>query len=435
MNLTDRSVASAKCTDSERSDFPDHIVTGLVLRVTPTGAKSWSLRYRRKSDAKRQRVTIGGYPAFSLADARDRARELLAQVARGEDPAKAIKRPGAGRPRTFGELAARYLEGHAAQKRSGKEDESQLRNDVLPALEGEPLEAIHRADITAILDAIIQRGAPVRANRTFATIRKVFNWGVEKGFIETTPIARMKMPTKEKSRERVLSPDEIRAVWIRVGARARMDWEMRTLLKLCLVTGQRISEVAGITRGELHLDQAEWHISRERSKNGFPHVVPLSPLAMRLIKKALARIGEDDDFLLASRLTGKPYDKSSPSHAMRREASIVFAPLRDRSKKVFQEPATPHDLRRTLASGLGALRIPRLIQDKVLNHIEGDRRVSAVYDRYAYLDEKREALEAWAARLEEIIYRRAPKAAVILTSTVARPVRPAKASASPWARA
>jgi integrase len=406
MNLTDRSIAGAKCRDGERTDYPDHIVTGLALRVTPTGAKSWSLRYRRKSDGKRQRMTIGSYPAYSLAEARKEAKQLVAAVARGEDPAKAAKRPNDGKPRTFGQLAKRYLEDYAAQKRSGKEDESMLRNDVLPSLEGEPLELIEAADITAILDAIIKRGAPVRANRTFATIRQVFNWGLDRGYIKMTPILRMKMPAKEESRERVLSPNEIRAFWVRVSSRTAMDWEMRTLLKLCLVTGQRISEVAGITRSELRLDKAEWHIPRERSKNGLYNIVPLSTLAMRLVKKALARIDDEDEYLLASRLTGKPYVKSSPSHAIRREASILFAPLRDKSKKVFQETATPHDLRRTLASGLGELRIPRLIQDKVLNHVEGKNNISAIYDRYEYLTEKREALDAWAVHLGEIIYHR-----------------------------
>jgi integrase len=416
MKLTDRFIQNIKCNDGERLDVPDDKVRGLSIRVMFTGKKSWSFRYRRKSDGKLRRVTIGEYPAFSLSDARSRAIEIAAEVGRGNDPAKTAKRPNSSRPRTFGELAEKYISGYAINKRTGHEDEQMLRNDVLPALEGEPLDKIHRADIAAILDSIIARGSPIRANRVFAVIRKCVNWGLEQGFIDTSPIARMKPPSKERSRDRVLSPDEIRTFWRRLIAKTSMTWEMRQILKLCLVTGQRVSEVAGATRSELNFDRAEWNISGDRAKNGAAHLVPLSPLALHLFQKAASR-SSHEQFVLPKRSTGTPYIKSAPAKAMGKAAGI-FA---------FETPITPHDLRRTLGTGLGELGYSRIIQDKVLNHVTSDRSISAVYDRYAYLKEKREALEAWADHLQMIIFDK-PRAVVVSVPSVRR-----KKSSSPWA--
>lgn len=419
VNLTDRFVQSAKCTAGNCTDYPDQKVRGLSLRVMRSGGRSWSLRYRRQSDGKRQRVGIGDYPAFSLYDARAAANELLAAIARGDDPAKVRKRPDATKPRTFGELATRYVAQHASQKRTGKEDKRILDKDILPALEGEPLATIERADIAAILNSVAARGSPVAANRTLSVVRKVFNWGVETGLTGATPVARMKPPSKERSRERVLSSEEILVFWRRTIAMTRMDWEMRMLLRLCLVTGHRISTVAGATREELHFGLGEWHIGGHRMKNGLPHITPLSPLALRLFEKAAKR-SKHDSYLLPSRLTGKPFLKSAPSHAMRKAITVYG----------FKSPATPHDLRRTVGTGLGRLGFSRLVQDKVLAHITGERGVSAIYDRYEYIKEKREALEAWATHLEALLFAPKTTPAVVVSQRLLQ----AAGKASPWSR-
>jgi integrase len=417
-NLTDSFLKNVRATDDQlgRTDYRDAKTPGLVFRVSKS-AKSWSVIYRRKSDGKRRRVTIGEYPDFSLADARTEAKEINAKVARGEDPAKAKKRPSPTRPRTFGELAKRYVENHASQKRSGFDDERRLNKNVLPDLEGEPLEAIERADITSILDRIVERGAPIEANRTFAVIRKVFNWAIEKGYMEAVPITKMKMPAMAQSRSRILTDEEIRIFWRRIIAKTKMDWEMRAVLKLCLLTGQRVMEIAGAKRSEIDLIKNEWHMPGARIKNAVSvHIVPLSPLARLIFVKAMKR-SKSDEFIFPSRITGQPMVKTAPSKAVKRN-EVVFG---------FDEPFTPHDLRRTLASGLGQLGFNRLIQDKVLNHITADRSISAVYDRYAYLKEKREALETWADHLQMIVFDK-PRAVVVSALSVRR-----KKSSSPWA--
>jgi integrase len=391
--LNDRFVQGAKAVEGKRTDYPDAKERGLVLRVTPMGAKTWSLRYRRRVDSKLVRMTIGPYPAFSLSEARDEARQIKAAVARSKDPAKERRRGDRSVPRTFGELAARYVADRVAGKRSGFKDEQMLKKDVLPDLEGEPLGEIKRVDITMILDRIIKRGAPIQANRTFEVIRQVFGYGVEKGFLDASPIDRMKAPAKARSRDRKLSADEIRIFWRRLVSKAKMSWETRMILRLCLVTGQRVDEVAGARRSELDFGKAEWHLPAERVKNASAHIVPLSPLAVRLFEKALARAGHGD-LVFANRATGSYVTAHAVATAMRRSREVFD----------FKREATPHDLRRTLASGLGELGFPRLVQDKVLNHVSADRgTISGVYDRYEYLREKRQALETWATHLSALV--------------------------------
>ncbi len=394
--LTDRFVESARAEGVDRTEFQDAKVRGLALRVTAGGIKTWSLRYRRKVDSKRQRVTLGEYPALTLAKARDEAIKIMGAVAAGGDPAKERKRLGGARPRTFGELAKKYLESATKAKRSGFKDEQILKKDVLPELEGEPLTAVTRADITAILDSIVARGAPIQANRTFEIIRRVFNWAIEKGYMDATPMLRMKAPAKARSRDRVLSEDEIRVFWRQLDE-AAMSPETARILRLCLVTGQRVSEVAGLKHDELKLELAEWHIPGERTKNGCPHIVPLSPFALDLLADA-SEASKGSAWLFPNPNATGSITPHAVAKAMKRSQDVFG----------FGAQATPHDLRRTCASNLAALGFSRVVQDKVLNHVAKDRSsIAGVYDRHAYAVEKRQALEAWGKRLATVLDERA----------------------------
>lgn len=396
-DLNDRFVRPVKAPDGNRASFPDGKERGLALRVTPSGVKTWSIRYRRKADSKLIRLTIGEYPAFSLSEAREEAQKIKGDVARRKDPAAERRRGTEDLPRTFGQLAVRYLADHAAGKRSGFKDEQMLAKDVTPALDGKLLDEIKRGDVTLILDKIKKRSAPIQANRTFEVIRKVFAFAVEKGFVEQSPILLMKAPSKPRSRDRTLSPTEIRIFWRRIVGKTAMQWQTRTILRLCLITGQRVDEVSGARKSELHLDKAEWHLPGERVKNGSAHLVPLAPLALLLFKKAIKRGGESP-FVFPSKMTrGGVKSHITP-------AAVARAMRRGRDIFGFDREATPHDLRRTLASGMAELGFPRIIQDKVLNHVSADRStISGVYDRYGYATEKRKALEAWALHVARLL--------------------------------
>jgi integrase len=268
-----------------------------------------------------------------------------------------------------------------------------LAKDVLPALRNVPLESIKRADIAEVIERVVARGSPVQANRTFEIIRGLYNWAIAAGLVETTPCIGLKAPSQEKSRERTLSPDEIRRFWQGL-PHARMSWATTQILRLCLVTAQRVSEVAGAQESELDFTEHEWRLPGDRVKNGSAHVVPLSPPAEELFKEAIARRRQRNNlFVFPSPFTKVPIIGQAVARATSR--SLPTLGLKD---------FTPHDLRRTAATEMAKLGILRLVVDKVLNHVSADRStIAGVYDRYSYSAEKRDALEKWARRLLAIV--------------------------------
>jgi integrase len=392
--LTDKLCASAAAQNGCRLDLRDGKVRGLVLRVSPDGGKAWSVLYRRKIDGRRRRATVGAYPALGLADARSAALDVLARVSKGGDPAGEKNRANAGQPVTFGDLCTRYLESYAEQhKRSGHQDRQMLEKDALPVLRTRALVTLKRADIADVIQRVVARGAPIQANRLFEVVRGAFNWGVSAGLIDTTPCIGLKAPSPEASRDRVLSDDEIRALWEGLEA-AKMSWAVAQGLRLLLVTGQRVGEVIGARSSELNLDRGEWRLPAERVKNGSPHEVPLSDLAVSLFEEALAR-SRSKTLVFPSAITSEPIAGHSVAKAVKRSLEVL-------GLKNF----TPHDLRRTCATGMAKAGIPRLIVDKALNHVSADRStISGVYDRYSYQAEKREALDLWASNLNAILAR------------------------------
>ena len=171
-----------------------------------------------------------------------------------------------------------------------------------------------------------------------------------------------------------------------------MSWQTAQVLRLCLVTAQRLGEVAGARKSELFLKEAEWRLPGHRVKNGSAHNVPLSPLAIDLFAEAMDR-SPDEEIVFRSSITKRAITADAVSKAV------------NRSLEVFElEDLTPHDLRRTAAIGMAKLGIPRLVVDKCLNHVSADRStIAGVYDRYAYDSEKRHALEAWSRLLMDTI--------------------------------
>ena len=266
-----------------------------------------------------------------------------------------------------------------------------LEKDVLPVLGREPLETIRRADIGEIIQKIVARGSPIQANRTFEIIRGLFNWALGAGLVETTPCLGLKAPSSELSRERTLTREETQEFWRRL-PEAPMAWETAQILRLCLVTAQRVGEVAGARKSEISLSDREWRLPGHRVKNGSAHNVPLSSFALNLFQEAIDR-SKHDDVIFPSRITKRPVTPRAVAKAMFR--SLETLGLKD---------ATPHDLRRTTATGMAKLGVTRLVVDKVLNHVSADRStIAGVYDRHAYENEKRRALESWAANLQDIL--------------------------------
>ncbi len=389
MRFTDRTVAALK-PKAERYEKWQDGRTGFGIRVSPAGRKSWLYMYR--FEGRPRRMTLGTYPKMLLVTAHLRHAKAKEHLQKGTDPgAKAIEaRKAAREAETVADLVEEYLEKWARpRKRSAAEDQRIFRKDVLPHWEKRKARDIRRRDVIELLDSIVERGSPIAANRTLAVVRKMFNFAISRDIVDATPVAMVRAPSKENQRDRVLSADEIRTFWTGLDD-APMTEAVQLALKLQLVTAQRKGELVGAAQDEFDLELAAWTVPASRAKNGQAHHVPLSLLALHLIGEALKLAGEHK-FVFPSP-KGGPIGAHSVNHALTKALPIIGL-----------ENITPHDLRRTAASGMTSLGIPRLVVGKLLNHVESG--VTAIYDRHSYDQEKRQALNTWAAHLEGMLSR------------------------------
>ena len=212
--LTDVRVKSLKPKDV-RYEVWDPAAPGFGVRITPKGIKSFVFVYR--FDGKSRRMTIGRYPKLKLAQARIKYAEAKAELEeKGVDPGKTVvdSRAAARQSPTVSQLADEYMEKWAKpRKRSWKEDRRLLDHDVIPAIGRRKAKTVKRRDIRLMLDEIIERGAPITANRVLAVVRKMFRFAISRDIVQVNPCEAIEAPAKESSRERVLSESEIKTLW------------------------------------------------------------------------------------------------------------------------------------------------------------------------------------------------------------------------------
>ncbi len=285
-------------------------------------------------------------------------------------------------------------------------------NHVLPRWRDRELRSITRRDIIELLDAIADEGKPVAANRVLAAIRKLFNWSLQRGIIDSSPVARIEAPSAETERDRVLSAGELRLVW--QGADA-LGYPFGPFIKLAILTAQRRNEVAGMRHDELDLKAALWTIPAHRTKAGRAHLVPLSPQAVALLKE-LPQLG--DHVFTSGRARRKPDQaeeerKDAPISGFSKGKTaldIEIAKLCGEANLPAPAPApwTFHDLRRTAGTEMARAGTPRFVVGRVLNHT--DQGVTRIYDRYEYLKEKRTALAAWGRQIAKLVAPKPPAA-------------------------
>lgn len=421
VELSDKFCQAAKVTSGRKIDYFDTIVKGLVLRVSAAGAKSWYAVYGPPS--KRQWLKLGSYPEIPLGSdkgARQRARDTRAKVGDGGDPVADKK--ALATSQTVADMVDNYIARHASTRRSGDEIARRLRKNV-SGRDGEgrklderssgcigdvKLSDLHRRDITKAVDAVKDRGAGVEANRLFEDVRAMIRWARGRGDLDQNLVEGMRRPTETVERDRVLAASEIRVMW-RGLATADMRESTRRVVRLCLVTGQRVGEVSGMAIDELDLNASLWTIPSARSKNKQQHVVPLSDMAVGLIRDQLADVAalaERKDRAVPAFVFPGPGARAAVTgaaiaKAIKREEVVN----RGTTLVMGVGPWTAHDLRRTAATHMEELGISPFIIGHVLNHVSATKAsiTSRVYARYDYMREKREALDLWAGRLIGIL--------------------------------
>lgn len=420
---------------------------GLMVRIFPSGAVSFRFRYTGPGGERRVMV-FGefGKGGLSLADAFEMHHQAQRELKKGFDPIeerekrqKAAERARAERAGadTVAKLveqfvhrklrAERWDEGRGAWVRT--KAEARKRPDAAAALLGYTLPdapakrhkkgpkpvptfiselghvkapELTKRQIIAFLDGIVDRGSPVTANRTYALLKQLFEWAAAKDLIAASPMAGVEPPGgKERPRDRILTAEEIGVLWLKLDT-ADMAEPTKLALKLLLVTGQRRGELTQARWDHFDLEVKRWTIpvellksSHSRREKPEPHIVPLSDLALDLLRKLKTLAGDSPSVLPAH---------ASKRHARAYSEGVLSRAVRQNAEHFGIAHFTPHDLRRTASSFMTKLGIPRLHVEKVLNHSTGD--IAEVYDRHDYLPEKQAALDKWGEHLQAIVEER-----------------------------
>lgn len=359
---------------------------GFGIQITPSGAKSWFLRFQWRG--KRRFLTLGHFPHTGTAAAREKAKAALSKLEAGEDPTA----PPLAALGTLEALLSAWL-AHRLDLggRNLADIERMIRANCAPLL-ARPAAELTASDFRAALAAVHKRGARTLANRLRSHLHSMIRYGLQHDHdprtlhqavrfgLTANPLAAIpRDAAADKPGERVLSWAEVREVW----HSERLPWRSRQACRLLVVLGARVNEVVQAPRSEFDLGGGLWTLPPDRAKNKREHVLPLPRLALDLLAELWAL--EDGDWLFPHRNTrnaAKPWGKTALSHAVRKACYDW----------------EPRDLRRTWKTLTGEIGIEKGIRDRIQNHAQTD--VSARhYDRYAYIAEKRAALDAWTEEL------------------------------------
>ncbi|HEY9218848.1 MAG TPA: tyrosine-type recombinase/integrase [Phenylobacterium sp.] len=422
-----------------QSEYPDLEVRGLALRVSSGGQKSWTYRYRDRVTGAQSRMTLGtfdptsdsepdehGVMSLTLHGARVAARQLQAQVDAGLNPALELRRKresARSQPiKTMADLAEAYFKAcengtHRSGRRRRKAastlaGERWLWTKHLEArLGSEPPEAVTRSRLRMHLREILETSGG-QSNRARGLLSQLFNFAIGEERLTINPVANVPRMAEDAVRTRVLTGEELRTLWrglqnVEQLVVPRPKGDEKVLIspsvllaiELAMFTLQRRGEISGMRRSELDLDRNTWVIPAERTKGRSEHLAPLSPRAVSIIKAALElqegrKKGPSDYVFPSPRSNDEPIEPGALSHAM---ADLTAA--------LSLKDVRLHDLRRTGATGIAALGTPPFIVSKILAHKDGDGGAAITarhYNLYAYVEEKRAALNSWAQHLEEL---------------------------------
>lgn len=444
--LTDRGVRALKAKPGVRLEIWDAECRGLCLRVSNAG-KRWVYRYRRP-DGSQPRMTLGDYvppedaagnpKALSVAGARARARKLRTEIDDGGDPASAkalAKAEAKAQPiRTVGDLAREYFAAcergeYRPSKRRTQKRPATIKNErwmwskhLEPSIGEVRVEALSRDAVKKCLRKLLDEGKGVMANRVRGLLQTMYAWANVEGRTDINPAASIAPMAEEKPRARVISDEELKAIWLALqdtsSLRTAEDEPVhvgrpvRIALQLCFLTMQRRGEIASMRTADVDFDRAIWTIPASHTKSGRGHVVPLAPASAALIREALelaqmeSRSDEDtttsSPFVFPGRVDPlkKAIDPASLSHAMRDIRAAIGIP-----------DVTVHDARRLGATLMCGERIglTPYTAGLVLNHSSERGGAAAVtLSTYVHADttnEKRRALIALEKLILSIVAR------------------------------
>ena len=377
--------------------FPEHIVfdddmPGFGVRVLPGrgGEPHRSYIAQYKFGPKHRRITIGNVAKISLEDARKQAKKIFGKLAHDTDPANEKKKVRGEAGDTFDAAIKEYLavQEKELRPRSYTEIERHLNEDW-KSLHSMALASIEGADVSRQLAVIAKRGNTV-ANRARASLSAFFRWAIgenKAGGRLQNPVAGSNKKN-EASRDRVLTDAEMASIWL-----ACTDGDYGRIVQLLMLTGCRREEIGALGWSEIDLEAKTISLPGNRTKNGHPHIVPLSDRALSILK-TIPR--QKRKHVFGSGQGG--YGGWSKSKE-------------DLDSKCKVKDWTLHDLRRTAARRMADIGIQPHVIEAVINHVSGHKAgVAGIYNRSTYEPEKKAALDAWANHLETVM---GPKAVLV----------------------
>jgi integrase len=358
---------------------PDPEAPGLYVRVSPAGAKTFTVVARDPAGKQVWREVDGAIIGDPLDEVRAKAREGIRRLKAGLDPFP----PPAPRADTFGAVAANYLALHVEANglRSRPEIERCLDKYILPLWRDREFEDIRRSDVTRLLDGIVKDHGARQADYVLAIVRAIMNWQASHLDDYVSPIVRRMARTKpaERKRERILDDDEIRALWL------HLTGTFGAMVKLLLLTGQRREKVATMRWSDVSADGV-WTIPAEAREKGNARELALPELALDVIREQRRIVG--NDYVLAGHRRGGFFNGYSKAK-------------RELDERAGVSGWVLHDLRRTARSLMSRAGVRPDVAERVLGHVIAG--VEGVYDRHSYVDEKRDALARLAALVERIL--------------------------------
>ena len=402
--FSDKYIQSLESQEGKDRDILEN--DGFGIRVRAGGSKIFFYKYRFKK--KLRFLNLGTYPHITLADAREKYGAAYKLRKSGVDPievqAEATrvsvkeKEEKQKKALTVKELIDLYMEKYAKpRKKSWHKDELTLAKDVLPAWGQRPACEITKLDVTKLLQKIIDRGSPGQAQNALETTRKMYNWAIDQGMLDSTPFLGVKRPAKKNKKDRVLTIKEIKLFWKELDDAVMSD-EIRRALKLTLITCQRPGEVISMHAQEI--TDNWWTIPKEKTKNGKAHRVYLTTLALELIGPLKLRDPITDKT--------KPKTDIFPCPHKKKKKPIQEAAMGSAVRKSFEAKTfsfakfTPHDLRRTAITNLARLKVKREWRERIVNHLP--EKLDSIYNLYEYDEEKETSLKKWEVELNRILY-------------------------------
>lgn len=374
----------------------DDELPGFGIRKFAKGHASYFVKFN--VGAQQRRKTLGKVVRGNLKAMRLEASQVLAKARLGTDVVAVARAAAAKSTATLGEVVPRYLDARQGELRPATHSEATryLKRSWAP-LHALPIDAITRQNIVGVVDELERTSGKVAADRARTSLSALFGWAIDRGYLDSNPTLNVRSRAQNGARERVLTEAELVEVW-----KACFDDDHGRIVKLLILTGQRRTEIGDLAWPEVDLEKRQIDLPERRTKNGRPHIVPLSTAALGIVKSLSRSLDRE---LVFGRGAGG-FSGWSKSKA-ELDARIAKA----RAKAAHKSMAKPmpgwtlHDLRRSFVTHISerGFAQPHVVE-AIVNHISGAKAgVAGVYNRASYLVEKRQALELWGAHVTALV--------------------------------